>query len=613
MLKFLFYGHNFYNGLTKFCDGFGMKKFLLLLIFAVTPFCGFANPPPAEDVFKLQTKYVDPNTFTLDWTIKPGYFLYKDKIQLDEQPGNNFNLGPLRFPAAVQKTDRQGKITAVYKDRLNLNVSVLGIQAGESLVDVHYQGCSEDGFCYPPQHQQVKLTIDKNLSLTAVNFEEESTVAPVVEKSPPPPINNEVDIVFSSDNWVLIILSFFGFGLLLAFTPCVLPMVPILSGLIVGHGKNLTTRKAFLLSLSYVLSMSITYAVVGAVVALMGSNLQVVMQSPWAIGIFSSIFILLSLSMFNLYDLTLPLSWQNKLASVTRSQHGGHYLSAAIMGCLSTLILSPCVTAPLIGALGYIANTGNIVLGSLALFFLGLGMGTPLLLIGASAGKLLPKAGRWMNGVKLFFGIVLLAMAIFLLSRIVPAVIIMVMWACLFTFTGIYLGALTRTQETAGKIKQAAGIILLSYGLLILIGASKGNTNPLQPLVASQVSVVNEPTGIKVVKSVAELQRAIEASPGKPIFLDFYADWCTSCKVIAATTLQDPQVKKTLEKFLVLKVDITPNDANSKTLLHYFNIVAPPSFLFLDANGKEIPNLRLAGEISEERLIDNLNKTLATP
>jgi thiol:disulfide interchange protein DsbD len=583
-----------------------MKKLFGLLTLLLISFCSFANPLPAEDVFKLHTKLVDPNTFNLEWTIKPGYFLYKDKIQLQEKVGNNFNIGPLRFPPSVKKTDRLGKVTQVYKDKITLSVPVLGIQAGESILDILYQGCSEDGFCYPPQRQQVKLTIDKQLYLSAVDLEE----AQETEATSPSPAS-EVDEIFSSNNWVLIILSFFSFGLLLAFTPCVLPMVPVLSGIIVGHGKDLTTRKAFLLSFSYVLSMSITYAAVGAVVALMGSNLQIVMQSPWAIGLFSGIFILLSLSMFNLYDLRLPLSWQSKFASVTRNQSSGHYLGAAVMGSLSTLILSPCVTAPLIGALGYIANTGNIALGSLALFFLGLGMGTPLLLIGTSAGKLLPKAGRWMNGVKLFFGIILLAMAIYLLARIVPAIIIMVLWACLFTFTGVYLGALTRSTDKIDKLKQAAGIILLVYGLLILIGASKGNTNPLQPLVSHPTNAGS--SEMKVVKSIAELQRALEGSEGRPIFLDFYADWCTSCKVIAATTLQDPKVVEALRQFLVLKVDLTANDADSRDLLRYFNIVAPPSFLFLGTNGKELPNLRLVGEISQDRLVDHLNKTLASP
>jgi thiol:disulfide interchange protein DsbD len=539
--------------------------------------------------------------------VKLGINLYKEKILLQEQPGNNFNLGELRYPPFVQKTDRQGKTYLIYRDKLTLSVPLLGLQAGESILEVHYQGCSDDGFCYPPQTKQVKVSIDKNLSLTDVSIEEEAPIIAAPASSP----TDEVEQVFSSDSWVLIVLSFFGFGLLLAFTPCVLPMVPILSGIIVGHGKDISTRKAFFLSLSYVLSMSFTYAVVGAVVALMGNNLQIAMQSPWAIGIFSIIFVLLSLSMFNVYELRLPLSLQSKLANVTRGQSSGHYIGAAIMGSLSTLILSPCVTAPLIGALGYIAHTGNIVLGSVALFFLGLGMGTPLLLIGTSAGKLLPKAGRWMNGVKIFFGIVLLAMAVYLLSRILPPVIVMVLWSCLFIFSGVFLGALTRSRSNAAKFMQAAGIILLVYGLLILIGASKGGTNPLQPLAMNQGANINHPPGTKVVRTIAELKSAMENSQGKPIMLDFYADWCSSCKVIAATTLQNPQVLDALSHVLVLKVDLSANNLETKELLRHFNVVAPPSFLFIDSSGKELLNLRLVGEISGERLIENLNKVRA--
>ncbi len=386
-------------------------------------------------------------------------------------------------------------------------------------------------------------------------------------------------------------------------------MIPVLSGIIVGHGSKLSTKKAFLLSLSYVLSMSITYSVIGAVIAFMGNNLQIAMQSPWAIGLFSVMFVLLALSMFNVYELRLPLSLQNKMANITRSQHGGHYLSAAIMGCLSILILSPCVTAPLIGVLGYIAHEGNIGLGILSLFFLGLGMGTPLLLIGTSAGKLLPRAGKWMNEVKAFFGVVLLAVAIYLLERLLPALLTMALWACLLIFSGIYLGALSRAKSRLEKFNQGAGFILIAYGLLILIGASQGHNNPLHPL---QSEHINEqmPQSSKVTTLTKTMQLLMDAAKqGKPVVVDFYADWCASCKVISSTVLRDQQVEKALEPFILLTIDLSANDADSHELLNYFNVVAPPAFLFFDSTGKELPALRMMGEISSDELIDHLNNT----
>jgi thioredoxin:protein disulfide reductase len=583
-----------------------MKNYLLLLLI-ITPLFTFANPPPAEEVFQLTARQMDPNTFTLNWQIKDGFFLYQERIKLDAAAGTNLHLGTIVFPKALQKTNAQGKTYEIYRNELTLPIPVLGVRAGESLITVHYQGCSDDGFCYPPQTQDIKLTINTYLALAQVSLEGSDTALPATDIET---TNARIEHLFYSHSWPLIILSFFGFGLLLAFTPCVLPMVPVLSGIIVGHGNNLSTRKAFFLSLSYVLSMSVTYAVVGAVVALMGSNLQIAMQSPWTIGLFSLIFILLALSMFNFYELRLPVSWQAKLAGVTRSQGGGHYLSAAIMGCLSTLILSPCVTAPLIGALGYIAQTGNITLGTLALFFLGLGMGTPLLLIGTSAGKLLPKTGLWMNTVKSFFGILLLAVAIYLLSRVLPGALSMTLWACLLVFSGIYMGALTKATSNHDKFSQALGIIFLVYGLLILIGASRGNTNPLQPL-ALPVAYQRAESAV-VVKTVEEIQHALMQAKGKPVMLDFYADWCASCKVIATTTLQDKQVKAALNNFVVLKVDLTANNAETKALLNRYNVVAPPTFLFFDAAGNELDNLRLVGEVSTSTFFQNLNKTLAS-
>ncbi len=584
-----------------------MKKICLFLLLLFPLLNRAAPPPPADEVFQLAAQAIDGNTLALNWTIKDGFFLYKKRIKLTELPDSNFHLGEIHFPSALKYKTAHGKTSSVYRENLKLTLPILGEQPGEALLNIYYQGCSDHGFCYPPMTQQIKVTIDNHLALTHVNLE--NTASPVAIT--PPSEGETFDHLFTERSWAIIIFSFFGFGLLLSFTPCILPMIPVLSGIIVGHGKDLSTRKAFLLSLSYVLSMSFTYAIIGAIIALMGNNLQLLMQSPWAIALFSVLFILLALSMFGFYQLRLPIAWQAKLAHVTRSQNGGHYLSSALMGSLSILILSPCVTAPLIGALGYIAQTGNVALGSVALFFLSLGMGTPLLLIGTSAGKLLPRVGAWMNTVKNFFGVMLLAVAIYLLGRILPPTLIMGLWSGLLIFSGIYMGALTRAETPHDKFCQGLGIILLGYGLLVLIGASLGNSNPLQPL-APLKQANHRPDDMIVVKTLAEVQQAMKDAKGRPVMLDFYADWCASCKVMARTTLLNPEVHTALTNFTILKVDLTENNKESKAILNQFKVVAPPTFLFFDTEGRELNQQRLVGEVSATAFYAVLKSALQT-
>ena len=569
-----------------------------------TSLFSFANPPPTETVFQLTAERVDPNSFLLKWHIKDGFLLYKKSIKLSQESQAHFQLGNIILPAALQKTDGKGHSYDIYRKQILLTVPVLGKESGEASLDVHFQGCSDDGFCYPPQQSKLKLTFDSKLALNQISIDDQQE--PISAKTNQVKKSTDLEQLFSGSSWGIIILSFFGFGLLLAFTPCVLPMIPVLSGIIVGHGHHLSTRKAFLLSLSYVLSMSVTYSLIGAVIAFMGNNLQVVMQSPWAISLFSLIFILLALSMFDVYELRLPVSLQSKMANITRSQHGGHYLSAGIMGCLSILILSPCVTAPLIGVLGYIAHEGSIGLGILSLFFLGLGMGTPLLLIGTSAGKFLPKAGQWMNEVKAFFGVMLLAVAIYLLGRLLPNMLTMGLWACLLIFSGIYLGAFSRATSKLDKFNQGAGLILLVYGVLILIGASRGHSNPLEPLKPEYKASYSLNAHQKITaKTVGEAVAVLASAKleGKPVMVDFYADWCPSCKEMSSTTLRDSRVKNALSEFVILIVDLSANSRDSRDLLTYFNVVAPPTFLFFDADGRELENLRLVGKVSAEALI----------
>lgn len=580
-----------------------MKKWLLL-IFCFISCIARAEPLPAAEVFQVSVKITDPNTFVVQWEIKPDYFIYSDRIKLNVPADSNIHLGTLRFPPTTTKTDKRGRTYTVYRNQLSIPVPILGEAPGETLLELHYQGCSDDGFCYPPEVKHIKLAIDDQLALSRVDLEPINPQSETVDKTS----DNKIAQVFLTHNWAMILLIFFGFGLLLSFTPCILPMVPVLSGIIIGHGKEVTTRKAFFLSLSYVLSMSVTYAAVGAIVALLGTNLQISMQSPWTISIFSLIFVLLALSMFGFYEFKLPDAWQAKIAGSSRTQRGGHYLGAAIMGCLSTLILSPCVTAPLIGVLTYIAQTGNVLLGALTLFVLSLGMGVPLLLIGTSAGKWLPRSGSWMNAVKAFFGVLLLGVAIYLMERILPAGLTMGLWGSLLIFSGIYAGALTHSPTNQEKFRQGAGIVLLGYGLLILIGASMGSTNPLQPLANLQTVTAASSPVINQVNTVKSIQREIREAKGKPVMLDFYADWCASCKVIEATTFKDPRVKERLSHFRVIKIDVTANNADNKALMNQFNVIAPPTFIFFNAQGEEQNHLKLVGENSAEQFINTLNQ-----
>lgn len=585
-----------------------MKKWPVLFITLLCVLSAHAEPLPASEVFVVSVKKIDPNTLSVNWDIKSGYFLYKDRINIRPPEDANLRLAALRFPTALTKTDKQGKSYVVYRQELSLPVSILGESPGEALLVLNYQGCSDDGFCYPPQQKQIKVSINKALELSAVALESPDASHPPASISPK---SDDLSQIFSQHHWTMSLLIFYGLGLLLSFTPCILPMVPVLSGIIVGHGDTVTTKKAFLLSLSYVLSMSITYAAIGALVASLGANLQISMQSPWAITLFSFIFVLLALSMFGFYEFKLPQAWQAKLSGPGHEHRAGHYLGAAIMGCLSILILSPCVTAPLIGVLTYIAQSHNMLLGSLTLFILSLGMGTPLLLIGTSAGRWLPQAGAWMNAIKAFFGILLIATAIYLMGRILPSSITMALWGCLLVFTGVYTGALTHATTHREKFHQSAGLIFLIYGLLIIIGASMGADNPLQPLSYLKAASAQETTPLSKQQhqDISSVNQAIKEAKGTPVMLDFYADWCTSCSIIEATTLKDKAIVATLKDFKTIKIDLTEHNADTQEMMKYFKVVAPPTFIFFDSKGEQLPQLTLVGEITTKQLLNSLSKT----
>ncbi len=570
-----------------------------------------------DDAFQVDHDS-QPGQFKVNWLIADGHYLYRDKMQITtDDPG--VIIKPLKMPAGEAKEDPVfNKTLHVFHHFADATLPYHYSNDGDKDVTfkVKYQGCSEiSGICYPPQTRKftVRLSPISEAQAATIASSSAETASTVVSEQ------DEMANALRSGSLFFTLAIFFGAGLLLAFTPCVVPMIPILSGIIVGQGKDITTRKAFYLSLVYVLAMAMTYTIVGILVGLSGENIQAWFQNPWIIGSFAIIFVALSFSMFGFYELQMPASIQSKLVNMSNSQQGGNIIGVAIMGFLSALIVGPCVTAPLVGALIYIAETGDAVLGGLALFSLSMGMGAPLLVIGASAGKFLPKAGAWMDAVKAVFGVLLLGLAIWLLERVSPAGFTMTLWAALIIVSAIYMGAVDGLKEGSSgwkKLWKGLGVLLLIYGIIILLGLASGNRNVFQPLKGmgsfSGESAQVEHLSFIQIKGVdglnAELSKAKTA--GKTVMLDFYADWCVSCKEMEALTFADPSVKRALEGVVLLQADVTPNDDKDTELYKHFGIIGPPSIMFFGADGIERRNYRVVGYKPAEEFSQHVKQAL---
>ena len=551
---------------------------------------------PPEQAFQFFANVKDAHTVHVSWMIAEGYYLYKNKLALKLAESSQAQLAKLSLPVGELHLDEEFGQVEIYRQEISLDVPVIRQSLAAETVELtaKFQGCADRGVCYPPMTSKVIL----DLPVT-------TTLAPIAEQKPEVAESEQDQIVnaLKRDSLVLTLISFFGFGLLLAFTPCVFPMIPILSGIIVGHGHQVSTRKAFLLSASFVLASALMYTVFGILAALFGANLQATFQEPWVIATFAGLFVLLSLSMFGFYNLQMPAVLQSKLHQSSDQHRDGSYWGAGIMGALSSLIVGPCVAAPLAAALIYIGQTGDALLGGTALFVMGLGMGVPLLLLGASAGKLLPKAGAWMDITKAVFGVVMLAVAVWMLSRILPAAITMVLTAMLLIIPAIYLNAIEPLPQPASgwkKLWKGIGLMMLVFGVMQLIGLSAGNTNPLQPLARLTVAGDEQvKSGIKFerVRSVAELEQKLQQAKANKqwVMLDFYADWCVSCKEMEAYTFADAQVKQQLNGFMLIQADVTENNIDDKALLTRFNLVGPPGIIFFDPEGEERRGRRIIG------------------
>ena len=588
----------------------------------------FLDPDVA---FVLNAVAVGRDTIEARWDIAQGYYLYRDKFRFRSSEGSNAALGAAGFPKGKIKDDEYFGPMEVYYDSVAALVPVDGAAPGTALdVDVTYQGCAEAGLCYPPITKTVSLLIPAAMAASGGGGTSGSTGLPGLEVPGADglaplqmPEQDRIATALLSGNRWLVILSLFGAGLLLTFTPCVLPMVPILASLIVGQGsgaaRQVSTGRAFTLSLVYVLAMALTYTGAGVVAGLFGANLAAAFQDPWILSSFVLVFVLLSLSMFGFYELQIPASWQTKLTAVSHRQRGGSWAGVAVMGALSALIVGPCVAAPLAGVLIYIGQTGDPILGGVALFALGMGMGVPLMVAGVSAGKFLPRAGAWMNAVKAVFGVMLLAVAIYLLERIVPDRVGLLLWAALLIVCSIYMGALdSLTSETGGwrRLWKGAGLVMLIYGVLVMMGAAGGQGDLLRPLkglaLAGGGAAEHELT-FRRVKGVDGLTSELEpaVARGQVVMVDYYADWCISCKEMERFTFSDPSVRAALADVLLLQTDVTANDAADRALLAEFELFGPPAILFFGADGRERRELRVVGFMDADEFLRVVERAIA--
>ncbi len=607
-----------------------MKRILFMLL-ALCPLLAVAEVGEdsflqPDDAFKFSVQRTGDNKLIATFEAAPHHYLYRDHLKIVVKNGSNEMPSRLILPQGETKSDPNFGEVAIFHNRVQGEVRVDGDASTIATADITatYRGCSEQGLCYRPITKSFKWSglehINANIAVegSIISSAQAQTVGPTGDSAASAESASETDKIagmFKGGGFFTVIAAFFVAGLLLAFTPCVFPMIPILSGIIVGSGEKIEKSRAFILSLSYVLGMAITYALAGVAAGLSGKLLSVALQNPWVLGGFALVFVILSLSMFGFYELQLPNSIQSKFNDASNKVKGGSTFGAFTMGALSAVIVGPCVAPPLAGALLYIGQSHDVVLGGSALFAMALGIGVPLMLIGTSAGALLPRAGGWMDAVKKVFGVLLLGVAIWLVMPVMPMTATMLLIGALLVMCAIYLSAIDPLPQGASGILRfgkGAGVLSLIAGIAMLVGALSGNRDLLQPLggfkMANAASPVNKSLDFKRVASVAELDSQLRAAAGKPVILDFYADWCISCKEMEHNTFTDSQVQAKLKDAILLQADVTSNSDEHGELLKRFGLFGPPGIIFFDPKGTELRSAKVIGYQAPEKFLASLDR-----
>ena len=559
-----------------------MKASLFLLALLVG---GHAAAAPdllePEQAFRFSARATDGSTVEVRFAIADGYYLYRDRFRFGAE--GNAQLGKAELPPGLPHKDEFFGEMPIYRGQVSIR---LPVQADGSVdLKVTSQGCADAGVCYVPMESRAKVKL---------------TGGGAAALDVPPRLSlyaSDIDIArLLQGNFALVLGGFLVLGLLLAFTPCMLPMIPILSGIIAGEGSRMNKSRALALSVTYVLSMAFTYALAGIGAAYAGSLLAAYLQNVWVLGAFALVFVVLALSMFGVYELRLPGFLHDRLNASQGRLQGGRLASVAAMGVFSAIIVSPCVSAPLAGTLLQISRSGDVVLGGAALFSLAIGMGLPLIAVGVSEGALLPRAGEWMVAVRKFFGVLLLAVALWIVSPLLAATAERLAWGALLAGSAIYLGvrhALPAGASLWRWLWKGVGVIAAVSGVALVVGAFGGSDEPRHATPWQRVS------------SLAELDQRL-AAPGRPVMLDFYADWCVSCKEMEKLTFSDPRVRAQLDQMLLLQADVTAANEADRALLKRFSLFGPPGIIFFDAQGREIPELRVIGYQPPERFLRTL-------
>ena len=537
-----------------------------------------------------------------EWQIADGHYLYRDKTKILPGDGNNLATSNFVIDEGELKHDEFFGDIYVFHHKAQASLAINNVTDGVQNANfkVRYQGCSEiSGICYPPITKDITLNISPitDVAASTLDIQTSNSTTPISEQ------DQIAELLKTGSVWISLI-TLFGIGLLLAFTPCVFPMIPILSSIIVGQGDKISASRGFSLSVAYVLGMASINTAAGVAAALTGESLAVMLQTPWVLASFAGVFVLLSLAMFGFYELQMPSFIQNRLTEVSNKQKSGSLSGAVIMGLLSAVIVGPCVAAPMFGVLLFISQTGDPYFGGLALFALSLGMGAPLIAIGTSAGKLLPKAGVWMDAVKAVFGVSLLAVAIWMIRSIVPEQVVLLLTAILLIISAVYMGALDALKAEATcwtRFWKGSGLVIFIYGITLILGATAGSTSiisPLKGIVTGSASQATEARlEFKKIKGMDGLNQALAdaKAQNKTVMLDFYADWCVSCKEMESFTFTDAKVQKNLENTVLLKADVTANDEQDKALYKHFKIIGPHAIMFYNTQSEELKPYRVVG------------------